>query len=84
MGVAAIKQIYFYYTQRNELDMNYEDYSIIGATSGLFASQIALGGLKCVLSGCGCGLFYGFFYSAAGKYSIYKRKKKADNLEIIL
>ena len=84
MGVAAIKQIYFYYSQRNDLDMAYQDFSLIGAVAGMFTFYVALGGVRHIILGGLGGLMYGLLYSSIGKYSIHRRKKKAESLGITL
>jgi hypothetical protein len=84
LGVATIKQLYFYSRNKNELDMRIEDYMAIGATSGVFVSQVVLGGPKFLFIGGALGTFYGLFYSAAGVFLINRRNKLAEKIGISL
>jgi hypothetical protein len=84
IGVAAIKHMYFYLRHRNEMDLNLEDYSIIGASSGAFFSQVALGGMNYLLIGASIGVCYGLFYCAVERFFVYRKKKLAEKIGITL
>jgi hypothetical protein len=87
LGVSTIKFLYFYMKNKNELEMNSNDYSIIGGISAVYLSYIALGsviGFKYIFFLSGFGIFYGLFYNWFTKYLIFKRKRKAEQIGIIL
>ena len=83
VAVAAIKQLYFYITKHKELDMYWKDYVIIGGSSGLVVSQIALGGVFTIYGGV-IGMFYGYFYSRMAKSFINRRIKNAEKIGLSL
>jgi hypothetical protein len=84
IGISAIKYAYFYSKGRSEMDLKFEDYSIIGASSGAFISQVAIGGLNYLLLFASMGLFYGLFYCSLQRYFVKRKTKLAEKIGITL
>jgi hypothetical protein len=83
LGLAAIKNLYIYFRNVNELALKAQDYFLIGFFSGIFLTQIILGS-NFLLYGSVIGGVYGYFYSLMINYFIKKRRKRAEKLGIIL
>ena len=63
--------------------MKINDYLIIGGISGVFVSQISLGGIYTLYGGL-IGMFYGTFYCMMVKYFVQRRKGYAEKIGITL
>lgn len=83
LGVSAIKNIYIYYLDKNELSLDTYDYSIIGAICGLYTGQILLGS-RFLLVSLFMGTIYGISYSLMISFMVKRRREKAKKLGINL
>jgi hypothetical protein len=83
VGLAAIKNIYTYYRNINDLELRQDDYFFIGIFSGILFSQTILG-TNFLLYGLVIGGMYGHFYYVMLNYFINKRRKKAEKIGILL
>lgn len=84
IGVAAIKYMYFYFSRRSEMDLKFEDYSIIGASCGALIFQVGIGGVNYLLLSALMGLCYGVFYCSVLRFFVNRKKKLAEKIGITL
>jgi hypothetical protein len=83
VGVFIIKQSYYYFRNRKELDLNIIDFLSIGGLSGIYISCLACSyNLKFLSLGLFFGLYYGLFYNFCTKFFVNRKKNRAAKIGI--
>src|SRR4051812_25196911 len=85
IGIWSVKHMYYFFTQRKELDMLFKDFAVVGGLCGIFITMLVFRiDFKMLFLGGACGFFYGAFYGTMMRFFVNKRKKKAEKIGIYL